>query len=55
MIRHVFLDSSPLGLLTHPKGGAEVAAIHRWLVVCVQLGVQIVVPAIVYNELSREP
>jgi predicted nucleic acid-binding protein len=52
--RILFLDSGPLGLLTHPQRTAEFIditdCVSRWLLG----GGQIIVPAIVYYELKRE-
>jgi len=50
----LFLDSGPLGLLTHPQRSAEVIAITDWLSRCLLNGNQVFVPAIVYYELKRE-
>jgi predicted nucleic acid-binding protein len=50
----LFLDSGPLGLLTHPQRSAEVIAITDWLSHCLLSGTHVIVPAIVYYELKRE-
>jgi predicted nucleic acid-binding protein len=50
----LFLDSGPLGLLTHPNRIAEVLAITDWLSACLLSGSRVIVPAIVYYELKRE-
>jgi hypothetical protein len=50
----LFLDSGPLGLLTHPQRSAEVLAITEWLTRCLLSGRRVIVPAIVYYELKRE-
>jgi hypothetical protein len=50
----LFLDSGPLGLLTHPQRSAEVIAITDWLSHCLLSGTRVIVPAIVYYELKRE-
>jgi predicted nucleic acid-binding protein len=50
----LFLDSGPLGLLTHPQRSAEVVAVAEWLSRCVLNGSRVFVPAIVYYELKRE-
>jgi len=52
--RFLFLDSGPLGLLTHPQRSAEVVAIADWLMRCLVSGSRVIVPAIVYYELKRE-
>jgi predicted nucleic acid-binding protein len=49
-----FLDSGPLGLLTHPKQTEEVISIMAWLSQMLKQGNRILVPAIVYYELKRE-
>jgi predicted nucleic acid-binding protein len=50
----IFLDSGPLGLLTHPQRSAEVITVTQWLSRCLLNGTGIIVPAIVYYELKRE-
>jgi predicted nucleic acid-binding protein len=50
----LFLDSGPLGLLTHPQRSAEVVAVTEWLARCLVSGSRVIVPAIVYYELKRE-
>jgi predicted nucleic acid-binding protein len=52
--RFLFLDSGPLGLITHPQQSATVAAITEWLTGCILRGNQVIVPAIIYYELKRE-
>lgn len=54
MSRFLFLDSGPLGLITHAQRSAEVIAATEWLSRCLRSGSQILVPAIVYYELKRE-
>ena len=54
MSHFLFLDSGPLGLLTHPQRSAEVTAITEWLARCLLKGSRAIVPAIVYYELKRE-
>lgn len=54
MNRILFLDSGPLGLLTHPQRSAEVIAATEWLSGCLFGGSRVIVPAIVYYELRRE-
>jgi hypothetical protein len=54
-VSHVlFLDSGPLGLITHPQRSAEVLAVTEWLSRCLLSGSQVIAPAIVYYELKRE-
>ena len=50
----LFLDSGPLGLLTHPQRSEEVVAVTEWLSHCLLGGCRVIVPAIVYYELKRE-
>jgi predicted nucleic acid-binding protein len=50
----VFLDSGPLGLITHPQRSAEVIGVSEWVSRCLLRGCRMVVPAIVYYELKRE-
>jgi predicted nucleic acid-binding protein len=52
--RYLFLDSGPLGLLTHPQLSAEVIAVTEWLSGCLRSGARVIVPAIVYYDLTRE-
>lgn len=52
--RFLFLDSGPLGLITHPNRSEEVIAVNEWLSRCLLGGNQVVVPAIVYYEIRRE-
>jgi predicted nucleic acid-binding protein len=49
-----FLDSGPLGLLTHPQRSIEVIALTDWVSRCLLRGRLVMVPAIVYYELRRE-
>jgi predicted nucleic acid-binding protein len=50
----LFLDSGPLGLLTHPQRTEEVTEVSDWLSRCLLSGSRVIVPAIVYYELKRE-
>lgn len=54
MREFLFLDSGPLGLITHPQRSAEVIAVSEWLSRCLLSGSRVIVPAIVYYELKRE-
>ena len=54
MSQFIFLDSSPLGLITHPRQTAEVSAITDWLTQMLKSGNRVLVPAIIYYELKRE-
>jgi predicted nucleic acid-binding protein len=50
----LFLDSGPLGLITHPQRSAEVLAVTDWLSRCLLGGSRVMAAAIVYYELKRE-
>jgi predicted nucleic acid-binding protein len=50
----IFLDSGPLGLITHPRQTDEVASVIEWLARMLKGGNRILVPAIIYYELKRE-
>lgn len=54
MSQILFLDSGPLGLITHPQSSAEVIAVADWLSRCLLGGSRVIVPAIVYYEIKRE-
>ncbi len=54
MIRHILLDSSPLGLLTNPAGSADVIAINQWAQACLVAGHRLYVPEVIDYELRRE-
>ena len=54
MSQFLFLDSGPLGLITHPRQTPEVAAITDWLARMLRGGHRVLVPAIIYYELKRE-
>ena len=54
MSHFIFLDSGPLGLITHPRQTAEVTAITEWLARTLKGGNRVLVPAIIYYELKRE-
>lgn len=54
MSQFIFLDSGPLGLITHPRQTDEVAAITEWLGLMLKQGNRVLVPAIIYYELKRE-
>lgn len=51
---NLFLDSGPLGLITHPQRSAEVIAVTDWLSSCLLRGWRVIVPAIVFYEVRRE-
>lgn len=48
------LDTGPLGLVTHPKGGADAAEARAWLRSLREAGVPVRVPEIADYELRRE-
>ncbi len=52
--RVILLDSTPLGLVTHPNPGLQALACKHWLQAQMQCGSQIIVPEIVDYELRRE-
>lgn len=54
MIRYLFLDSGPLGVITHPQRSVAVVAATEWLSSCLLFGCRVIVPAIVYYEIKRE-
>ena len=53
-MKHILLDSAPLGLLTSPRGDTEVIAINQWAENCFLAGHQIYLPEIIDYELRRE-
>lgn len=53
MSRLIFLDSTPLGILSHPKP-EQSSAITKWVIDLEASGCHIVVPAIIYYEVRRE-
>ena len=54
MSQFIFLDSGPLGLITHPRQTDEVTAVTEWLARMLKTGNLVLVPAIIYYELKRE-
>jgi predicted nucleic acid-binding protein len=54
MIRSVFLDSGPLGLLTAPSRRSETRTCARWLADLVAAGVDVIIPEIADYEVRRE-
>lgn len=51
---HLLLDSGPLGLITHPKGGPDAVECVDWFARLLQAGATIYVPEIIDYELRRE-
>lgn len=54
MMRHILLDSSPLGLLSNPAASASVLAITQWSRDCIAAGHQLYIPEVIDYELRRE-
>lgn len=50
----ILLDSGPLGLITHPQGGAEAQACKAWLQTLTPAGHIALVPEIIDYEHRRE-
>jgi predicted nucleic acid-binding protein len=53
MIKHIVLDSFPLGAISHPKPIREAADITKWAVVCSKAGHKLYVPEVIDYELRR--
>ncbi len=53
-MKHIILDSSPLGTLSSPAQTAEVLAISQWASDCDLAGHALYVPEIIDYELRRE-
>lgn len=53
-MRHLLLDSSPLGLLSSPVPNAQVAAISGWAISCLTAGDRLYIPEVTDYELRRE-
>ena len=51
---HIFLDSSPLGLLSKPVQSTEVVDITNWTAACLTAGHKIYVPEVIHYEVRRE-
>jgi len=54
MIKHIVLDSFPLGAISHPKPFAEAANITKWATACAMAGYKLYIPEIIDYELRRE-
>src|SRR5262245_45843946 len=50
----ILLDTSPLGLITHPKDNPESIECRRWLEAQLIKGIVVLVPGICDYELRRE-
>lgn len=53
-MRHIFLDSSPLGLLSNPARSPEVLAIINWATARLGNGDSFYIPEIIDYEVRRE-
>ena len=53
-MRHILLDSSPLGLLSKPIRSDEVTKITDWSKSCLAAGYKLYVPEVIDYELRRE-
>ena len=49
-----FLDTGPLGLVSHPRGTPEATRCRRWVQTLLASGVRVVVPEIADYEVRRE-
>jgi predicted nucleic acid-binding protein len=54
MVRHILLDSTPLGLLSRPERGATVLAIEKWSREVLRAGHRLYIPEVIDYELRRE-
>jgi len=53
-MKHIVLDSSPLGVLSNPAKTEEVKAITQWATDCLMAGHSLYVPEVIDYELRRE-
>jgi len=53
-MKHIFLDSYPLGLLSKPVKSADVIEITDWTKSCLASGHKLYVPEVIDYELRRE-
>jgi predicted nucleic acid-binding protein len=53
-MRHIFLDSSPLGLISRPAKSPQVIAIVDWATDCLAAGHEIYIPEVIHYEIRRE-
>lgn len=53
-MRHIILDSSPLGLISNPAKTSEVIDITQWIVDCLAAGYKIYIPEVIDYEIRRE-
>jgi predicted nucleic acid-binding protein len=54
MIKHIVLDSSPLGAMSHPHPGTAAAAVAKWAASCSLAGHKIYIPEVIDYEIRRE-
>src|SRR5438132_854411 len=53
-MRHIFLDSAPLGRLSHPAQSGPVIAISTWASDCLSAGHKLYIPEVIDYEIRRE-
>ena len=53
-MKHIFLNSTPLGTLTNPASSPEAIAIAKWAADCLMAGHILYVPEIIDYEIRRE-
>lgn len=53
-MKHIILDSEPLGLITHPANKPDVVAIKAWAASLLSAGHYIYIPEVIDYELRRE-
>jgi predicted nucleic acid-binding protein len=53
-MRFVFLDTGPLGLVSHPRATPDAVRCRQWVVNLTALGVRVFVPEVCDYELRRE-
>ena len=53
-MRHILLDSSPLGIISNPARSVDVVAIMGWATMCLSAGHVICIPEVIDYEVRRE-
>lgn len=53
-MKHIFLDSYPLGLAAAPTHNVQAAAVKKWAQDCLAAGHEVYVPEVIDYELRRE-
>lgn len=53
-MKHIVLDSGPLGTLSNPNATAEVISLGRWSYDCIAAGHKLYIPEVIDYELRRE-